>query len=235
MTAPAPHDKGLTDHFGLVLLACLVSYTLVVSVSSDRWAALISALPVLVTVVLALLASRAGPQLRWGAIGLVSAAIVLGVINAARHGPDPAGVSLLLTGLSLVVCLMAMLVRMAMHTRITVRTVMAVLASYVMLGLIFTYVDSGVAHITKEFFAQPGQHTQSDFAYFSYITLTTVGYGDLTPITGIGRSLASLEALIGQIFLVTLVARMVSLFGTERAPLDLRDRRNLREEINDHE
>jgi len=226
VTAPAPHDKGLTDHFGLVLLACLVSYTLVVSVSSDRWAALISALPVLVTVVLALLASRAGPQLRWGAIGL---------INAARHGPDPAGVSLLLTGLSLVVCLMAMLVRMAMHTRITVRTVMAVLASYVMLGLIFTYVDSGVAHITKEFFAQPGQHTQSDFAYFSYITLTTVGYGDLTPITGIGRSLASLEALIGQIFLVTLVARMVSLFGTERAPLDLRDRRNLREEINDHE
>jgi hypothetical protein len=231
----APHNQGLTDHFGLVLASCLLTYTLLVTVNSPRWDALVGVLPVVVTVLLTIRVSAAKATLGTPAIVLIAAAGVLAVVNAARHGPDPAGVSLMLTGLALGVALVAMLARMALHTRVTVRTVMAVLASYVMLGLLFAYVDSGVGHVANNFFAQQGQHSQSDYSYFSYITLTTVGYGDLTPLTGIARSLAILEALAGQIFLVTLVARMVSLFGTERAPLNLRDRRNLRQEIDDRE
>ena len=50
------------------------------------------------------------------------------------------------------------------------------------------------------------------FAYFSYITMATVGYGDLTPATGLPRTNAVLEALIGQIFLVVLVARLVGMY-----------------------
>ena len=50
------------------------------------------------------------------------------------------------------------------------------------------------------------------FAYFSYITMATVGYGDLTPATGLPRTNAVLEALIGQIFLVVLVARLVTMY-----------------------
>jgi len=148
---------------------------------------------------------------------------VLALVNVSRHGPDPVGTSLLLTGLSLGFCIVAMLMRMATHTHVTVRTVLAVLASYVMLGLFFAYFDSGIGHIMGTFFAQSGQHSQSDYAYLSYITLTTVGFGDLTPGTGVARSVIILEALIGQIFLVTLVARMVSLFGTDRSPFQLRE------------
>ena len=96
---------------------------------------------------------------------------------------------------------------------------LAVVSSYVMLGLFFAYLDSGIGHIMGTFFAQPGAHSQSDYAYLSYITLTTVGFGDLTPGTSIARSVIILEALIGQIFLVTFVARMVSLFGTQRSRL----------------
>jgi hypothetical protein len=62
------------------------------------------------------------------------------------------------------------------------------------------------------FFAQPGQHGPADFAYFSYITMATVGYGDLSPATGLPRSYAVLEALMGQIFLVVLVARLVGMY-----------------------
>ena len=230
---PAPSQRGLTDHFGLVLASCIVTYVLLVTVDADQWVPLVGAIPVAVTVLLAIRASQPAPPMRWGAIGLICASLVLAVVNAARHGPDPAGVSLLLTGLALAVAFVAMLARMAMHTRVTVRTVLAVVAAYVMLGLIFAYVDTGWGHITNKFFSEPGQHSPSDFAYFSYITLTTVGYGDLTPVTGFARSLAIMEALTGQIFLVTLVARMVSLFGTQRAPLDLRERRNLRGEMDD--
>lgn len=215
-----PLRAAITDRFGLVLISCLVTYSLLIAVDSPRWIALASALPVAVTVVLSIWASSPGPFLRWAPLALIAAAIVTGVINASLRGPDPAGISLLLAGLSLGLCIVAMLVRMATHTRVSVRTVLAVLSSYVMLGLFFAYVDSGIGHIMGTFFAQSGAHSQSDYAYLSYITLTTVGFGDLTPGTGIARSVIILEALVGQIFLVTLVARMVSIFGTHRAPFE---------------
>jgi hypothetical protein len=62
------------------------------------------------------------------------------------------------------------------------------------------------------YFAQPGQHGPPDFVYFSYITMSTVGYGDLTPAPGLPRTTSVLEALIGQIFLVVLVARLVAMY-----------------------
>ena len=55
------------------------------------------------------------------------------------------------------------------------------------------------------------------WVYFSFITLTTVGYGDITPIAPLARSLAILEALIGQFFVAVLVARLVGLLQTQLA------------------
>jgi hypothetical protein len=228
---PGVLRAAVTDRFGLVLLSCLVTYTLLITVEDPKLVSLAGALPVAVTVFLTIWASSPTSLfLRFAPVCLIAAGVVLAFINVARHGPDPVGASLLLTGLSLGLCIVAMLARMATHTRVSVRTVLAVLASYVMLGLFFAYVDSGIGHIMGTFFAQPGQHSQSDYAYLSYITLTTVGFGDLTPGTGLARSVIILEALVGQIFLVTLVARMVSLFGTARSPFQLRDAQKGKEE-----
>jgi hypothetical protein len=217
----SPLRDALTDRFGLVLLSCLVTYSLLVAVNSPRWVALAVSLPVAVTVVLSIWASAPGPFLRWTPLALIAAGIVTGVVNASFHGPDPIGVAFLLAGLALGLCIVAMLLRMARHTRVSVRTVLAVLSSYVMLGLFFAYLDAGIGHVQGAFFAQPGAHTGSDYAYLSYVTLTTVGFGDLTPGTGIARSVITLEALVGQIFLVTLVARMVSMFGMHRGPFEV--------------
>ena len=64
-----------------------------------------------------------------------------------------------------------------------------------------------------------------DFLYFSFVTLTTLGYGDFTPATDIGKVMVTFEALIGQVFLVTLVARLVSMYGIRRrAPIGRRSR-----------
>ena len=51
--------------------------------------------------------------------------------------------------------------------------------------------------------------TTADYLYFSFVTITTVGYGDFTAASGLGRALASLEALLGQVYLVTVVATIV--------------------------
>lgn len=62
------------------------------------------------------------------------------------------------------------------------------------------------------FFAQPGPHSQGEFLYYSFVALTTLGFGDLSPSVGLPQALTVLEALFGNIFLVTLVARLVTLW-----------------------
>lgn len=62
------------------------------------------------------------------------------------------------------------------------------------------------------FFAQPGEHAQSEYLYFSFVALTTLGFGDLSPSVGPPQALTVLEALLGNVFLVTLVARLVTLW-----------------------
>ena len=67
----------------------------------------------------------------------------------------------------------------------------------------------------RSFFNQGDQPTTS-FMYFSLVTITTLGYGDLSPAHEVGKFLATAEAVIGQVFLVTVVARLVSLYGMSR-------------------
>jgi hypothetical protein len=67
------------------------------------------------------------------------------------------------------------------------------------------------------FFAQHAAANSHNLLYFSFATITTTGYGDLTAGTDVGRSLAIAEALIGQIYLVTVVAAIVGGLGRQRA------------------
>ncbi len=74
----------------------------------------------------------------------------------------------------------------------------------------FASLFSAVAALSDvPFFADGATPTLSSLQYFSFTTLTTVGYGDLAPATRLGRSLAITEALVGQIYLVTVVALLV--------------------------
>ena len=101
-----------------------------------------------------------------------------------------------------------------------------VLSFYPMIGMVcaFTYgaIDSvGGAPV----FAEGVTATTSNCLYFSFATLTTVGYGDLTTRTDLGHTLAVTEALVGQIYLVTVVALLVRASGQTAAGHALGDRR----------
>ena len=102
------------------------------------------------------------------------------------------------------------------HDRVTMNSLIAAVTGYLLIGIWFAATYRGLAALNGySFFRETTQPRGGDFTYFSFLTLTTVGYGDLSPGTDIARIASITEAVIGQIYLVTAVARLVSLLGTE--------------------
>jgi hypothetical protein len=100
---------------------------------------------------------------------------------------------------------------------VNAQSVTGAICVYLLLGLGFTFVYGAVAVLdSNPFFVQGTDGTLALRLYYSYITLTTVGYGDYTPATNLGHMLAIIEALMGQLYLVTVVALLVSRIGQGR-------------------
>jgi voltage-gated potassium channel Kch len=131
------------------------------------------------------------------------------------HGSIPDAVAAIATGLLVGVAppvIAAGLVRdIRSDGQVTDKTLSGVLSIYLLAGMFFSFAFSAVGVIGDEpFFAQVANPNRSDYLYFSYTTLTTTGFGDFTAATQLGRTLAAVEALIGQIYLVTIVALIVT-------------------------
>jgi uncharacterized membrane protein len=108
--------------------------------------------------------------------------------------------------------------RILRHRVVGRETLLGAICVYVLLGLAFAGIYAGVNDIqTGQFFAQKVIASNIDFLYFSFVVLTTLGFGDLTARSDVGRVLVTLEAMAGQVFLVTLVARLVALYGVDRS------------------
>jgi Ion channel len=98
--------------------------------------------------------------------------------------------------------------------QVRVEAVMGVLSLYILVGMLFAFVYGAVDHLGGEpFFASDADATVSRCLYFSFTTLTTVGYGDFVARSDLGHTLAVFEALIGQIYLVTVVSLIVGNLG----------------------
>lgn len=95
--------------------------------------------------------------------------------------------------------------------------VLGTLCAYLYIGNWFAVIYRSAATLANApFFAQPGADTMMNYLYFSFITLTTTGFGDLSPAHGPGRMLAATEAVIGQLYLVSVVAIVVTEFRRRR-------------------
>jgi hypothetical protein len=102
--------------------------------------------------------------------------------------------------------------RIVHHTTVTVATILGAVAAYLQLAVAFAFAFQAVDALSQEpFFGQPVSTTT--YMYVSLQTISTLGYGDSVPATDLGRLVAMSEAVIGQVYLVTFVAMIVSLFA----------------------
>jgi Ion channel len=205
------------DRFGMVFLLLISIFVLDALFASPRAQAAI----LLVYVVVLLLVLRAvsirrgiGPPLRV-AVSLGSLSVF--AVAWAVPGNRTAGVVALWLAAVLLATIAVIVRRLLNHRAVTLQTIFGALSAYLLIGFLFTALYSAVAHLgSAELFAGGQPATSASLQYFSFVTMTTTGYGDLTPVGSGPRSLAVLEALLGQIFLVTLVARLVAMFGQLR-------------------
>jgi hypothetical protein len=205
--------------FGAVLLATFATILVTVALPEpeDDWGAVLLAGMQGGTLWLAFLA--AGTSRRLVEVGLVvwvMATAVIGLASTTSSSvPEPVApfVSLLLIAAAAA----AILRHLVAKGKITLASVGGVLTVYLMIGLFFTYVYATVGKVTDEApLKGEGPIDLSAEVYFSFVTLATVGYGDLTPASDLVRGLAITQALLGQLYLVSLVALVISNLGRER-------------------
>ena len=106
---------------------------------------------------------------------------------------------------------------------VNVEVLCASIAAYLMLGLTWTVAYWLVDQLTPggafSFNTTRGAHSMNGFTgfYFSFITLSTVGYGDITPVSQAARWLAAMEAMTGLLYVAVLIARLVSLYSIPKS------------------
>jgi hypothetical protein len=155
------------------------------------------------------------------AIVLVIPAIVGRWINHFR--PDVISAAVFLTaGLILTAFVVANLLRFVLRApSVNVEVLCASIAAYLMLGLMWAMAYWLVDQLTPGgafSFNTKGPRSMKGFTgfYFSFITLTTVGYGDITPVSRAARWLAAMEAMTGSLYIAVLIARLVALYSSPR-------------------
>ncbi|HVY96126.1 MAG TPA: ion channel [Solirubrobacterales bacterium] len=222
--------ERVRDAFGLVLLLVLLTYVLTSLLSPRGWEAVVIAIATSVTSVVGLTSSHSPPRLVRAAIWLSVLTVLLGAISAASgtHAFLDLGSVVQITLLA--VAMAAVITRIVSTPEVGSRTILGALSVYAALGLLFTYVYGTLDRLQSgSFFEGVAHPSGSDFLFFSYTTLTTTGYGDLVPGGQPGRMITGLEMMLGQIFLVTLVAGLVSLWRPGEGLRRRRERRGQRE------
>jgi len=204
------------DAYGLLLGIIVLTFVLLSQVDPARWSRLVVALAVGTMLLLALYASRARPQLmRAAVVGLVVAFAIV-IFESALDTEAFSGSIYLIYALLISITPVVIINRILRHPEVQVSTILGAVCAYMLIGMVFGFLYALIGRVDPPFFANNAVVDQFDYLYFSYASLTTVGFGDFVSRGDLGRSLSVLEAVLGQIFLVTLIARLVSQFGQRR-------------------
>jgi hypothetical protein len=198
--------------YAFVLIQIAVTYVWIVAAPDEGWAGAVLVLIESTTLVLAIWASG----LSWYRPGVLVAAAgsVVAILELAVGGATVRGVDSLLNVALVVATITVIGLGVLDQREINRQSVTGAVCIYLFLGLLFTYVYGACASFgSGPFFAQGGDGTPATRIYFSYVTIATLGYGDYTPAGQPGRSFAVAEALLGQIYLVTVVALLVGRLG----------------------
>jgi hypothetical protein len=205
------------DRYGLLLILLVVTYLLSAFIGSPAYNALQS---LLFFLALALALRTAMVRERTAVVLLIVVLIgsaVAAALSLGAAGDTGRGLAAIWTGLVLLATVVTIVRRILAHPVVTLQSIFGAVSAYLLIGLMFAAFYKAIDHLgAVPFFSHGEADTTQTLQYFSFTTLTTLGYGDFTAGTNGGRAVAVLEALAGQVFLATLIARLVASFRPAR-------------------
>jgi len=165
----------------------------------------------------ALWTSRAPRRVLRIAVIIVPVVVALAAVLAGERS-DAASAAVGAAGAALAFSAIGAIGRQVVaHPRVDAATILGAVCAYLLVGILFASLFATVDALSdRAFFVAELDPRPVDFLYFSFVTLTTVGYGDLTAAGDLGRMLAVTEALLGQLYLVTVVALVIGNIGRVR-------------------
>lgn len=213
--------RDRTGRYGWLLVLILTAIATQLIVPGTTIGTLLVTMLQAATVIAALGVVATRPRPRHIVLGVAVGAALVAIVVTVLDPETTVAADLPLlvaraTGLMLAAAVPVLIARdVAHHTRITLQTVAAGLCVYLLLGLAFGFAHGLVDLTVADAYTQ--RLADDDAVYVSFVTLTTVGFGDVTPVAGLARALTVLEAVIGQIYLVSIVALLVGNVGLVRS------------------
>jgi hypothetical protein len=210
--APAHARRRRPRGYGLVLLTIVLAIVIASIGQSGALTQSVSLALISASLLLALRTADVLPRTQRRAAVLVGFALLIGLLSSLPAVTFVPGSLVLVIGAALIAATSVVLAeRLIRNPEVTRQTIVGAVCVYLLMGLFFSFVYGATALVTDTpFFASQEQASSSDYLYFSFITLATVGYGDLVARSNLGRMLSATEGLTGQLYLVTVVALLVS-------------------------
>jgi len=205
---PAP------GRYGALLVVLIVGYLLSAFITA-HW---VESLQVVIFTVAMVLALRSSSVSRRAVrvllfVAVVGVPVFFALSLSSATGNVGTGIANVWTGLVLLAAVVLIVHRVLTFGTVTLQSIYGAFSAYLIVGLMFASFFAAMDHFAGGGFFANGEHANTQtFQYFSFTTLTTLGYGDFTAADNSGRAVAVLEALTGQVFLATLVARLVASF-----------------------
>jgi hypothetical protein len=212
-----PRQTRRTGRYGLLLLACVLSVAVQGTIDPGAVQQVIVTGLAGACLLLAFRAANLAPRLIQIATALALAALAVAVVRATAGGVGDGAARLMnaaLVALGPPAVAVGVVRDLRATRQVRLEAVFGVLSLYMLIGIAFGFVYGAIDKLGDDpFFAGGQAATVSHCLYFSFTTLATVGYGDFVARTDVGHTLAVSEALIGQIYLVTVVSLIVSNLG----------------------
>ena len=209
-------DSEAGFRYGVVFLLTLTLLVFVIVAPTEDWSQAVGCALQWLALLTVVATSRASNNVRrpvaFVLLGLTSFTVV-----GEAAGALPDAVLFAISGVlsaAIPLALVGGLLRLVRAHGVTPQAVMGALTFYLLLGLLFAWVIGFAAKVeSAQYFAQTAHASTSEIVYFSFTVLTTTGFGDLTAATNVGRSLAVVEMLLGQLYLVTVIGVLVGNFA----------------------
>jgi hypothetical protein len=203
-----------THSYWAVLGLIGVAFFFAALAPNTAWATSVLVLIQTATLILALRTAGWRVQQSRTVFGLVAVGTAAAAANLIWEGTALTALLGVITGLLTLAIAVVVAMGAVEQGTVNSKSVAGVICVYVLLGMLFMFAYGVMAVVGHgPFFAQGTDGTRALRLYFSYTTLATLGYGDYTAAGNLGHALAVLEALLGQLYLVTVVAVVVTRLG----------------------